>query len=93
MIYFLVNDSTDKPISLKKRRNKNKVMDKKAPWEDNKKKDEVDTNINASLISNTSSIRMLVPPYQSPPGPGMKDNNREVKPISSMISNISAIGT
>jgi hypothetical protein len=44
--------------------------------------EEEKTEMNASLISNVSSIRMIVPPYRSPPGPGVKDNERNVKQIN-----------
>ena len=37
--------------------------------------------MDTSIISNTSSIRLLVPPYQSPPGPNGKDENRDIKKI------------
>ncbi|CAI2378156.1 unnamed protein product [Moneuplotes crassus] len=68
-----------KPISLKKRReNKDKLrkIQEKGSQEDEKNDDD-ESKVNASIISGASAIRLIIPPYSSPPGPTKKAMDRK----------------
>jgi hypothetical protein len=68
------NNQVNRPIPLKERRGNNFIrqasdnLNVNAEQKlDMKKPEEPKHDIEGSVISNTSSIRMIVPPYQSPP--------------------------
>lgn len=84
-----------KPLSLKLRRENRDKLLKVQKQESNKQnqniqgtKEEkkVDDPVNNSLISNTSTIKLIVPPYSSPPGPSTK-SGRDIKVMGTNSSN------
>ena len=63
--------NTSHPIPLKERRDINFIRELSDNIRINDSheegKDEVKAEVEGSIISNTSSLKMIVPPYQSPP--------------------------